>query len=108
MPFRPLPAATLAEAGIFAQALRGYFAAQDWRHMTIDQQITASFGVASVFDGETSAQAAIKRADKALYDAKAAGRNKVVWYGGHYETSSAVIDIQRPARDDMRRASEGS
>lgn len=103
-----LPAATLAEAGIFAQALRGYFAAQDWRHMTIDQQITASFGVASVFDGETSAQAAIKRADKALYDAKAAGRNKVVWYGGHYETSSAVIDIQRPARDDMRRASEGS
>lgn len=102
-----LPATTLAEAGIFAQTLRGHLAAQDWRHMTIEQQITASFGVACVFDGEESAQAAIKRADKALYDAKAAGRNKVVWHGGHYEPGSAVVDIQRLLRDEMRRISDG-
>ena len=101
-----LPAATLAEAGIFAQALRANFAAQDWRHMMIEQQITASFGVASVGDGEHSAHAAIKRADQALYDAKAAGRNKVIWHGGHYEPGGAVVDIQSLVRDDARRLSE--
>ena len=103
-----LPAATLAEAGIYAQTLRGYFAAQDWRHMTIDQQITASFGVASVISGEESVQAAIKRADQALYDAKAAGRNKVVWHGGHYEPNGIVTDIQQLVRDGARRASDAS
>jgi diguanylate cyclase (GGDEF)-like protein len=43
-----LPNASLAEAGIRAQTLRGRFAAQDWRHVNIDRQITASFGVAAV------------------------------------------------------------
>jgi diguanylate cyclase (GGDEF)-like protein len=103
-----LPAATLAEAGIFAQTLRAHFAAQDWRHMTIERQITASFGVASVFDGEDSAHSAIKRADKALYDAKAAGRNKVIWHGGHYEPGGSIVDIQRLVGDEIRRISDGS
>lgn len=103
-----LPAASLAEAGILAQSLRGHFAAQDWRHMTIDQQITASFGVAAVADGEGSVQATIKRADQALYDAKAAGRNKVIWHGGTFEPGGAVVDIQRPLRDEARRSGEGN
>jgi diguanylate cyclase (GGDEF)-like protein len=102
-----LPNASLAEAGILAQTLRGRFAAQDWRHIHIDRQITASFGVAAVADDEESATSAIKRADRALYDAKAAGRNKVVWDGGNYEPGSAVIDIQQILKDEARRAGDG-
>jgi diguanylate cyclase (GGDEF)-like protein len=103
-----LPGATLAEAGILAQTLRGRFAAQNWRHFGIDRQITASFGVAAVAEDEDSAKTAIKRADRALYDAKAAGRNKVVWDGGNYETGSIIVDIQQILKDDARRAGEGT
>jgi len=103
-----LPNASLAEAGILAQTLRGRFAAQDWRHINIDRQITASFGVAAIADDEESAKAAIKRADRALYDAKAAGRNKVVWDGGNYEPGSAIVDIQQILKDEARRAGDGT
>lgn len=103
-----LPGASLAEAGILAQALRGQFAAQNWRLLGIERQITASFGVAAVADGEDTAKHAIKRADRALYEAKAAGRNKVVWDGGNYETGGAVVDIQRVLKDDARRAGDGA
>ena len=103
-----LPRASLAEAGILAQALRGRFAAQDWRRIDIDRQITASFGVAAVADDEASAKSAIKRADHALYDAKAAGRNKVVWDGGNYEPGGAVVDIQQMLKDEARRAGDGT
>ncbi|QPL44868.1 diguanylate cyclase [Halomonas sp. A40-4] len=40
--------------------------------------ITASFGVTHVASGEMSLKAAIKRADNGLYEAKAAGRNRIV------------------------------
>jgi two-component system cell cycle response regulator len=45
-----------------------------------DQKIavTASIGIASLEGGHDSAQALVARADKALYDAKRAGRNRVV------------------------------
>ncbi|MGV3553489.1 GGDEF domain-containing protein [Rhizobium sp.] len=103
-----LPGASLAEAGILAQALRARFAAQNWRHIGVDRQITASFGVAAVAEDENSAEAATRRADRALYDAKAAGRNKVVWDGGNYEPGGAVVDIQRMFKDDARRAGDGT
>ena len=103
-----VPHATLAEAGILAQGLRARFAAQDWRFANIDRQITASFGVAVIVDGEDSVRSAIKRADRALYDAKAAGRNKVVWDGGVYESGSAVVDIQQILKDEARRATDNS
>jgi diguanylate cyclase (GGDEF)-like protein len=103
-----VPKASLAEAGILAQAMRGRFAAQDWRPINIDRQITASFGVAAIADNEETAKAAIRRADRALYDAKAAGRNKVVWDGGNYEPGGAVIDIQQILRDEARRVGDGA
>ncbi len=40
--------------------------------------VTASLGVASLEPGDTDSEALIARADKALYAAKAAGRNRVV------------------------------
>lgn len=43
--------------------------------------VTATFGVAEV-DADTSVDDAIERADKALYDGKRSGRNRVVAYSG--------------------------
>ena len=103
-----LPGAGLAEAGVLAQTLRARFGGCDWSRFDIEQQITASFGVASIADGENSAKAAIRRADRALYDAKAAGRNRVVWDGGNYEPGGAVVDIQQTLKDEARRTAEGS
>jgi diguanylate cyclase len=41
-------------------------------------QLTVSIGVSPVFAGETAIEAALARADEALYQAKAAGRDRVV------------------------------
>lgn len=76
-----LPGATLAEAGVLANALRLTFAASDWRETGINQQITASFGVSSTARGDHSMHDAIGRADACLYAAKAGGRNQVVTEG---------------------------
>ena len=103
-----LPGKGLAEAGVLAQALRARFSGYDWRRVDVEQQITASFGVASISDGEYSAKAATGRADRALYEAKAAGRNKVVWDGGNYEPGGAVVDIQRSLKDEARRSADGA
>jgi len=43
--------------------------------------VTATFGLAEV-DADTSVEDAIERADKALYDGKRGGRNRVVIYAG--------------------------
>jgi diguanylate cyclase (GGDEF)-like protein len=73
-----VPDITLAEGGMLAQAIRMRFAARDWRRIGIERQITASFGVAVLEAGERELRAAIARADKALYAAKASGRNRVM------------------------------
>ncbi|MEI2302315.1 GGDEF domain-containing protein [Ensifer sp. MJa1] len=72
-----LPDVSLAEASVMAHSVRIRFAGRDWRPHGIDRQITVSVGVASLANGEVSEAAAIKRADRALYTAKAAGRNRV-------------------------------
>lgn len=41
-------------------------------------EVSVSIGVACTGDGEDSAETLLKRADEALYEAKAAGRNRVV------------------------------
>lgn len=44
-------------------------------------QVTASFGVAEIRPGDAGIDAALARADRALYAAKRAGRNRVTRFG---------------------------
>ncbi|WP_080662143.1 GGDEF domain-containing protein [Sinorhizobium meliloti] len=85
-----LPHTSLVEASVIAQSVRIRFAGRDWHQAGIDRQITASFGVASIVDGEVSEAAAIECADRALYAAKTAGRNRVVVAGGECDCINTV------------------
>jgi diguanylate cyclase (GGDEF)-like protein len=70
-----LPASDLATAGRMAERLRARVEA-----LPADAQTpacTVSIGVALVRTGDASCDAVVGRADKALYQAKAAGRNQV-------------------------------
>jgi diguanylate cyclase (GGDEF)-like protein len=74
-----LPATDLDGAQHFAETLRGGIEALDFPHpATPGGKLTASFGVVSVVPaGGIEADALVQAADRALYRAKAAGRNRV-------------------------------
>ncbi len=67
------PSTALADATILAEKLRGLMAGEPFDGAG---NLTGSFGVAE-FDGEEAFSALVGRADRALYAAKAAGRNRV-------------------------------
>jgi diguanylate cyclase len=75
-----LPQTGLANAALLAEQIRGQVEAADMRLPGASSSIlrlTASFGAAELRDGDSS-EALIRRADRRLYDAKAAGRNRVM------------------------------
>lgn len=72
-----LPATGADEARLVTERLRRALADADWRATTRSGPVTASFGVAAVEQQEDTLAAALERADRALYAAKAAGRNAV-------------------------------
>jgi diguanylate cyclase (GGDEF)-like protein len=76
-----LPDMTIEDAGYLAETIRLALENRDWLDMAARERITASFGVACLRDGDLSIHNAIARADKALYAAKDAGRNRVVAEG---------------------------
>ena len=67
------PNTVLSDAFALAQNLRSIISQKSWVN---NIKMTSSFGVAQ--RGDESASDFIERADKALYDAKARGRNQVV------------------------------
>ena len=67
------PQTSLAQAGMLAERLRQQLATAGF---PLVGRVTASFGVARVGAGETPTQL-LQRCDRALYAAKAAGRNRV-------------------------------
>ncbi|PLU61106.1 GGDEF domain-containing protein, partial [Sinorhizobium medicae] len=71
-----LPGVDLADARVVAQGMRAAIASTPIADLPETATITASFGVAAIAPGE-SLEMALQRADKALYVAKAAGRNRV-------------------------------
>lgn len=71
-----LPSASLESAMMLAHAVRSDVAVQSVPGLPHSFKMTASFGV-SVFNHSNQLADALKLADKALYDAKGAGRNCV-------------------------------
>jgi diguanylate cyclase (GGDEF)-like protein len=72
-----LPGASAAAAAAYAERLRQSVADCP---LSIDGQVialTVSIGIAGIYARDMTADAALKRADKALYRAKQAGRNRV-------------------------------
>lgn len=103
-----LPHTSLVEASVIAHSVRIRVAERDWHQAGINRQITASFGVVSILDGEVSVTAAIERADRALYAAKAAGRNRVVATGRENNCLETVDfgSIKAPPRADFNSATD--
>jgi len=69
-----LPHSDMQAAAAFAEVLRRSFEATPFSGAG---RLTASFGVAALLPGDTL-NTLMKRADRALYEAKGAGRNRVV------------------------------
>ncbi|UJQ93647.1 GGDEF domain-containing protein [Mariluticola halotolerans] len=71
-----LPMVNVIAGRLFAENVRASFANMPIRDLPRLRRVTASFGVAEMEHGEPYASM-LQRADKALYDAKADGRNRV-------------------------------
>ncbi|MDY0168441.1 MAG: GGDEF domain-containing protein [Thermoguttaceae bacterium] len=76
-----LPHTPVIEAKLSADRVRRRIADHGFRCDEQELRVTASLGVAQVFQGETVSHL-IDRADAALYAAKEAGRNCVYWHDG--------------------------
>ncbi|NGO65258.1 GGDEF domain-containing protein [Rhizobium daejeonense] len=76
-----LPGETPAAVYQAAEKLRLGFASRTWERDGFDIRITASFGIAAQSKSDYSVHAAIASADACLYEAKRAGRNRVVMEG---------------------------
>ncbi len=60
-----------------AERIRRTLSEKDWQHFGLARPVTVSIGLDRVTPGESDPYAAIARADRALYAAKAAGRNRI-------------------------------
>lgn len=72
-----LPGASPAAAATFCNRIRQAVAGYDWHGNGVERQVTISFGVSATTHTDTSFYDAVRRADQALYRAKANGRDQV-------------------------------
>lgn len=72
-----LPQTELDAAQVFAERLRQSVAAQVQRLDEIEFRVTVSIGCAALIAADAACDAALARADQALYRAKAHGRNRI-------------------------------
>ena len=71
------PETGIEQANAICETLRAAVAGHDWRAIGLKLPVTISFGVAESRD-ELGAEALVEEADVRLYEAKNAGRNRVV------------------------------
>lgn len=94
-----LPSTDAQKAAVVADHARCQIAAQKVQ----DIQVTASFGVAGLAPGMTDPQQMLDQADKALYQAKDRGRNRVVRWNNEAPPQN---DAAEPASPDSAEESE--
>ncbi|WP_460530365.1 sensor domain-containing diguanylate cyclase [Chitinimonas naiadis] len=73
-----LPNTDSAGAARLAEALRGTIAATHFEDNDYNTRVTASFGISTGYAGAPDANELLRKADTALYQAKANGRDQVV------------------------------
>jgi two-component system cell cycle response regulator len=75
-----MPATGLEDARRIAERIRLHVSGEPFRLPGAEESlnVTISIGVATILPGETRPDSLLKRADRAMYDAKVAGRNRVV------------------------------
>ena len=78
------PGTGAATSRAITERLRDAIAGRDWPL----RRVTASFGIATTLDGNSTAAALIDRADKALYRSKQRGRDRVT----HEDDPSPAIE----------------
>lgn len=76
-----LPATSLPSARVAAERVRSAFEAVALKIDGLAVKGTVSIGVAAVLDSDAEIETMLEQADKALYAAKAGGRNRVVLAG---------------------------
>lgn len=77
-----LPETSRDEAEIIAERLRQAISEMSVPHDGTELGVTASFGVTERRSGDRDIDALMRRADRALYQAKAGGRNRVITASG--------------------------
>jgi diguanylate cyclase (GGDEF)-like protein len=73
-----LPGTELVDAAAIGERIRRAIEAEPVRHDGLYIVVTASIGAAQVREDATTANEVVRDADRALYEAKAAGRNRLV------------------------------
>ena len=91
-----LPGVSLDDAVAAAERFRAQVAALDVSRWAPDRGVTISVGVTALAAGDTLSSL-LRRADEALYAAKAAGRNSVVARPAPLRAAAAVAPSARPA-----------
>jgi diguanylate cyclase (GGDEF)-like protein len=76
-----VPGVQLANGKALAQEICARFGSTRWLHLGIGRKITVSVGAAPLMSVDRTIYDAVSRADKALYAAKAAGRNQAASEG---------------------------
>jgi diguanylate cyclase (GGDEF)-like protein len=94
-----LPGADIDAACAVAESLRKQVMALDSLPWLADRQITVSIGVAVAQPTGDSAGAMLHRADVALYEAKRAGRNRVITEHAVATQPNAEVKSVRSAAD---------
>ena len=88
---------TLEGAALFAERLRKAIEELDILHEQHSLGCTVSIGVACTHSGMSSYQMLIEEADKALYQAKSAGRNHVTLSTGSLATQPTPTSLNQPS-----------
>jgi diguanylate cyclase (GGDEF)-like protein len=73
-----LPGTELVDAAVVGERIRRAIEVEPVRHGALNIAVTASIGAAQVCDDALTANEVVRDADRALYDAKTAGRNRLV------------------------------